>query len=197
MECPKIWRDKGAVVHNIIRSHEREGYASITIENVMGLGAICPLGSAGSESCLAMAEYSERTVRRPVSNEVMSVKCSWKSEHDLIKKVFFFSFFFPFFLRNSNQQKQWSLMAFRPSCATTDYGRLFSSKSQTFGLGQTNWADKFWGIFGWFIRTHFGIVSPLSMFSINQPLFLQITKPLYPNPKYLFGIEIRIWAARN
>ena len=58
-----------------------------------GGGAICTLGSAGSESCLAMAEYSERTVRRPVSNEVMSVKCSWRSEHDLIKKVFFFSFF--------------------------------------------------------------------------------------------------------
>jgi hypothetical protein len=33
-------------------------------------------------------------------------------------------------------------------------------------------------------------VSPLSMFSINQPLFLQKTKPLYPNPKYLFGIWI-------
>ena len=30
----------------------------------------------------------------------------------------------------------------------------------------------------------------LSMFFINQPLFLQKTKPLYPNPKYLFGIGI-------
>jgi hypothetical protein len=29
------------------------------------------------------------------------------------------------------------------------------------------------------------------MFSINQPLFLQKTKPLYPKPKYLFGIGIR------
>ena len=32
----------------------------------------------------------------------------------------------------------------------------------TFGLGQTNWADKFWGIwriFGQFISTHFGTVS--------------------------------------
>ena len=48
--------------------------------------------------------------------------------------------------------------------------KLFSSKSQTFGLGQTNWADKFWGIwdvFGRFISTHVGTVSPLSMFSIN------------------------------
>jgi hypothetical protein len=30
----------------------------------------------------------------------------------------------------------------------------------------------------------------LSMFSINQPLFLQKTKPLYLNPKYLLGIGI-------
>ena len=36
--------------------------------------------------------------------------------------------------------------------------------------------DKFWDIwdiFSQFISTHFGTVSPLSMFSINQPLFLQ------------------------
>jgi hypothetical protein len=77
---------------------------------------------------------------------------------------------------------------------TTDYGRPmkpFFIEIPTFGLGQTNWADKFWGIwgiFGQFISTHFGIGSPLSMFSINQPLFLQKTKPLYPHPKYLFGI---------
>ena len=80
--------------------------------------------------------------------------------------------------------------------SATDYGhpmKPFSSKSQTFGLGQTIWADKFWGIwsiFGQFIITHFGTMSPLSMFSINEPLFLQRTKPLYPNLKYLFGIGI-------
>ena len=71
----------------------------------------------------------------------------------------------------------------------------FSLKSQTFGLGQTTWADKFWGIWGIFgqtISTHFGTVSPLSMFSINQPLFLQKTKPLNPNPKYL-GLGLNIW----
>ena len=33
--------------------------------------------------------------------------------------------------------------------------------------------------------SHFGTVSPLFMFSIIQPLFLQKTKPLYPNPKFL------------
>ena len=37
------------------------------------------------------------------------------------------------------------------------------------------------------IRIHFGTVSPLSIFSISQPLFLQKTKPLYPHPKYLLG----------
>ena len=60
---------------------------------------------------------------------------------------------------------------------------IFSSKSQTFGLGQTISANKFlglWGIFGQFISTHFGTVSPLNMFSNNQPLILQKTKPLYP-----------------
>ena len=35
------------------------------------------------------------------------------------------------------------------------------------------------------------------MFSINQSLFLQKTKLSYPNPKYLFGIGIWIWAAKN
>ena len=52
--------------------------------------------------------------------------------------------------------------------------------------GQINFGA-IWGIFGQFISAHFGTVSPLSMFSINQPIFLQI-EPLYPNPKYLFGI---------
>ena len=50
------------------------------------------------------------------------------------------------------------------------------------------WADKFWADLSAPILVH--NVSPLSMFSINQPLCLQKTKPLYPNPKYLFGIGI-------
>jgi hypothetical protein len=33
-------------------------------------------------------------------------------------------------------------------------------------------------------------VSPLSMFSLIQHLFLQKTKRLYPHSKYLFGIGI-------
>ena len=46
------------------------------------------------------------------------------------------------------------------------------------------------GAFGQIISNHFGTVSPLSMFSIIQPLFLQKTKPLYRHAKYLFGIGI-------
>ena len=52
---------------------------------------------------------------------------------------------------------------------TTDaQWRLFSLKSRTFGPGQTNWANKFWGIwsiFGQTISIHFATVSPFSMFS--------------------------------
>ena len=56
---------------------------------------------------------------------------------------------------------------------------------------EKNWADKFWSIwsiFGGFISTHYGNVSPLSMFSINQPLFLQKTKPLINIPNIYLGL---------
>jgi hypothetical protein len=53
------------------------------------------------------------------------------------------------------------------------YAAFFLSKSQTFGLGQLNWADKL----GRLILGHLG-----SMFFINQPLFLKKkTKPEYPH----------------
>jgi hypothetical protein len=61
-------------------------------------------------------------------------------------------------------------------------------KSRTFGLGQTIWAEKFWGIWG-IIITHLGTVSPLSMFFNIQPLFLKKNKLLYPYPKYFFGFR--------
>ena len=63
------------------------------------------------------------------------------------------------------------------------------------------WTDNL----GRYILGHFGYFWPIyqhpfwSMFTINQSLFLQKTKPLYANPKYLFGIGIfefgpqRIW----
>ena len=55
-------------------------------------------------------------------------------------------------------------------------------------LGRQFWQINFGAfevLFIQFISTLFGTVSPLSIFSINQLLFLQKTKPLYPNPKYL------------
>ena len=67
----------------------------------------------------------------------------------------------------------------------TEYGRLmkpFLTISQTFGqIDRMNF-----GVFGVFSAD---LSAPI-LFSINQPLFLQKTKPLYPNPKYLFGIGI-------
>jgi hypothetical protein len=69
----------------------------------------------------------------------------------------------------------------------------FFIEIQNFWASAKNRADKFWSIwdiFGQTISTHFGTVSPLSKFSIIQPLFLQKPKPLYPHHKYLFGIGI-------
>ena len=67
---------------------------------------------------------------------------------------------------------------------------FFPLKSRTFGLGQTIWEDKLWGIWGIFGRTfstHFGTASPLSMFPMFKPIFLQKTKLLYPQ------LQINIW----
>ena len=49
---------------------------------------------------------------------------------------------------------------------------LISLKSTTFALGQTNWADKFWGIWGIF-GPNFGTLRSLSIFSIIELLFLK------------------------
>ena len=54
----------------------------------------------------------------------------------------------------------------------------FFSKIPNFGLVQTNWAENFgdiWGIFGRFISTHFGTVSPMSMFSKKATKFDKIS----------------------
>ena len=86
----------------------------------------------------------------------------------------------------------------------TDYGQpmMPSFKSQTFGLGQTIWADKLWGIwniFGQFISTHFGIVSPLFPFPLfnhyfykNQSLYIHI-----PNIYLGLGFEFGPQRIRN
>ena len=71
------------------------------------------------------------------------------------------------------------------SPSSTDNGH--PERAQTFGLGQTNWDENCLGIFGRFISTHFGTVGSFSMFSINQLLFRQKTKPLHPNPRNSFG----------
>ena len=79
---------------------------------------------------------------------------------------------------------------------STDYGRLFSLKSRTFGPGQTNWADKFWGNWGIFrqnISTHFGTVSPLYMFFIIQPLFLHKLSFYINIPSIYLGLEFKFW----
>ena len=71
----------------------------------------------------------------------------------------------------------------------------FFMKSRTVGLGQTNRAGQFWSIwsiFGQDYQYHFGTVSPLSMFSIIQPLLLQKDQ----HPKYSFGIGVWIWNSK-
>ena len=40
------------------------------------------------------------------------------------------------------------------------------------------------------ISTHFGTVSPLSMCSNIQPLFLQKTWPFYPHPKWNWDLNL-------
>ena len=68
----------------------------------------------------------------------------------------------------------------------TDYGRpvkLFSLKSIIFGLGQTNWADKF-GAFSAEYQQYFWYSESLYMFFI----ILQKTKPLYPHPNIYLGL---------
>ena len=81
------------------------------------------------------------------------------------------SYFNSRFIDSRNMKKcwfhQWNSTDSRTTVAQWS---LFSLK---FVLGQTNWADKFWGtfgIFGWTISTYFGTVSPLSMFSISQSI---------------------------
>ena len=63
------------------------------------------------------------------------------------------------------------------------------------------WANNFWGIwgiFGKFISTNFDAVSLLSMFSINQLLFIQkLNFYIRRNPNYLITIGIWIWASKS
>jgi hypothetical protein len=89
-------------------------------------------------------------------------------------------------------------LAFIVYTIATDYGRPmepFFIEPQTFGLGQTIWSDKFqdiWGIFGQFIITHFGTVSPLSKFSINQPLLLQKTFTIPKSQIFIWDLDLNL-----
>jgi hypothetical protein len=73
--------------------------------------------------------------------------------------------------------------------------KRFFIKMQNFWAwadNQINWTDKFWGIWGIFgqtIITNFGTVSPLSMFSIFQPLFLQKLSRSIHIPNIYLGLE--------
>ena len=69
-----------------------------------------------------------------------------------------------------------------------------------FGLGRQFRQITFWvfGVFSSDLSVPLLVQwVPLSMFSINQPLFLQKNVTLSPKPKYLFGNGIRIWASNN
>jgi hypothetical protein len=70
-------------------------------------------------------------------------------------------------------------------------------KFQTFGIEETNWADKvfghlgYFGIFGQFISTHFGTVSPLSKGSVIQ-VYIDI-----PNIHLRLGFEFGLQSIMN
>ena len=55
-------------------------------------------------------------------------------------------------------------------------------------------ADKFWGIFGQFISTHFGTVSPLSMFPLFNHHFYKKLKPLYlsTSQKFIWDWDLNL-----
>ena len=60
-------------------------------------------------------------------------------------------------------------------------------KPQTFGLGQTIWADKSWGIFKQFISTHF----------YQSTIISKKPKPLYPNIYLGLGFEFGLQRIRD
>ena len=65
---------------------------------------------------------------------------------------------------------------------------FFHRNPEILGMGRQIGSWSIWVIFSQTISTHFGTLSPLSMFSNIQPLFLQKTKPLYQHHKYLFEL---------
>ena len=70
------------------------------------------------------------------------------------------------------------------------------------GTHRTKWVQinfrTLWGIFEQFISTYVGTMSmsPLSMFSINQPLFLQKLSLYIPNPNIYLGLGLEFRTQR-
>ena len=83
-----------------------------------------------------------------------------------------------------------------------DHGRpvkpFFYRNPKLLGLDR-QFGQIHFGAFGLFSANSFWYCESLvHVFHFHQPLFLQKTKPLiYQNPKYLFGIGIWIWVAKN
>ena len=71
---------------------------------------------------------------------------------------------------------------------------FFHRNPKLLGVGRQFGQINF-GAFGVFICTHFGILSPLSMFSINQPLFLQKSIQI-PNIYLGLGFEFEFGPQR-
>ena len=84
------------------------------------------------------------------------------------------------------------------SWTTDTLCRLFSLKSQTFGLGQTNWADKSWGIWrvlGQTFRTRFETVHVFhysTIISTKLSLYIHI-----PNIYLEMGFEFEPQSIRD
>ena len=71
----------------------------------------------------------------------------------------------------------------------------FLLKSRTFGVGQINWADKFWGIWGIFgrtISTHFGTYSESldHVFYDSTIISTKIQSLYIPIPNIYLGFEV-------
>ena len=64
----------------------------------------------------------------------------------------------------------------------------FFRKSQTFGLGQTNWAENFWGIWGIFEELHHPSQLSIRLFFLQKTLvFRPKTYKSQINPKDNIG----------
>ena len=91
------------------------------------------------------------------------------------------------------------LPMFRPRTTDAQWS-LFSLKSRTFGLGQTNWENRFWGIFGIFgqtVSTHFFhyltiISTKTKPLCVHSPCFRH-----HRDGEGLKNYFLKIWARRS